>query len=60
MRIYFLGKLLRQAKPDDALQLVTLAEIAAEWPRLAFQLGNQREFWSWLLQKKGFDAGSDG
>lgn len=59
VRIHFLAKLLRQAKPDDALQLVSLAEIAGEWPQLAPTLGRQRDFWGWLLAKKGFDAGAD-
>ena len=59
VRIHFLGKLLRQAKPDDALQLVSLTEIAAHWGQLAPTLGRQRDFWGWLLAKKGFDAGAD-
>ncbi len=59
VRLHFLGKLLRQAKPDDALQLVSLAEIAAQWPQLAPTLGRQHDFWRWLLAKKGFDAGAD-
>lgn len=59
VRIHFLAKLLRQAKPDDALQLVTLAEIAWLWPQVAPVLGRQRDFWRWLLTKKGFDAGAD-
>jgi hypothetical protein len=58
-RDYFLAKLLRQAKPDDALELVGLEEIAAAWPRIHERLGRQREFWSWLLARRGLDAGAD-
>jgi hypothetical protein len=60
VRDFFLAKLLRQAKPDDALQFVTLAEIATSWPRIELQLGRQRDFWRWLLARKGLDAGADG
>ena len=59
VRIHFLAKVLRQAKPDDALQFVSLTEIARQWQRLAPRLGDRRGFWSWLLAKKGFDAGAD-
>ena len=40
VRDFYLAKLLRQAKPDDALQFVTLAEIAASWTRVEPRLGS--------------------
>lgn len=58
-RAYLLAKLLRQAKPDDALTLVSLIEIAREWPSIHDKLGKQRDFWAWLLARKGFDVRAD-
>lgn len=49
-RDYYLGKLLRQAKPDDALQFVTPRQIADRWDHIERNLGRQREFWAWLLE----------
>ncbi len=49
VRAYLIGKLMRQAKPDDVFQFVTLAEIRADWPRIEPYLGKSREFWTWLL-----------
>ena len=49
VRAYLLGKLMRQAKPDDVFQFVTLAEIRRDWPRIERHLGRSREFWRWLL-----------
>jgi hypothetical protein len=48
-RAYWLAKVLRQAKPDDALQLVTPRQIAAAWPAIEHRLGQRRELWRWLL-----------
>jgi hypothetical protein len=48
-RAYAIGKLLRQAKPDDVFSFVTVAEIRAHWSRLEGYLGPTREFWRWLL-----------
>jgi len=50
LRGYFVGKLLRQAKPDDALTFVSLREIDELWPRLEPYLGKKRAFWAWLLE----------
>lgn len=44
-----LGKLLRQAKPDDVFLYTTEAEIRAHWDRVEPHLGRTREFWRWLL-----------
>ena len=49
VRDYTLGKLLRQAKPDDALTLVSPQEIADAWARIVPYLGQRRAFWEWLL-----------
>ena len=32
-RAYLIGKLMRQAKPDDVFTFVTVAEILELWPR---------------------------
>ena len=49
VRAYFIGKLMRQAKPDDVFSFVTVREIEAEWVRLERYLGTTRAFWRWLL-----------
>ena len=49
VRAYFVAKLMRQAKPDDVFQFVTLAAIRELWPRLVRFLGQSRPFWIWLL-----------
>lgn len=51
VRAWFVGKLMRQAKPDDVFRFVRLADIAALWPRLARYLGRSRPFWTWLLTR---------
>lgn len=48
-RPYLIGKLMRQAKPDDALQFVTPQQMADLWPAVERHLGKTREFWEWLL-----------
>jgi hypothetical protein len=53
-RGYWLGRLLRQAKPDDALQWVKPAQIAELWPYVERHLGRSREFWTWLLGLWGY------
>jgi hypothetical protein len=49
VRAYYVGKLMRQAKPDDVFTFVTLAEIKRLFPLLLRYLGRSREFWIWLL-----------
>jgi hypothetical protein len=49
VRAYFAAKVMRQAKPDDAVTLLTAARIHREWPRLQRYLGKERPFWEWLL-----------
>ena len=51
VRAYLVGKLMRQAKPDDVFQFVRLAEIVALWPKLERYLGRTRPMWRWLLDR---------
>lgn len=52
-RAWLMGKLLREAKPDDVFQFVTLREITEIWPAVQGHLGRRREFWTWLLTEWG-------
>jgi hypothetical protein len=47
---YLIGKLMRQAKPDDVFLFVGPGEIRDLWPRLTRCLGRTREFLSWLFE----------
>lgn len=49
VRGYLVGKLMRQAKPDDVFTFVSAQEIVKLWPRLERYLGNTRPFWQWLF-----------
>ena len=49
VRAYFVGKLMRQAKPDDVFTFVAPGTIAELWPKLERYLGWKRDFWRWLL-----------
>ncbi len=51
VRAYLVGKLMRQAKPDDVFSFVSLREIRELWPRIEPYLGRSRSFWTWLLEK---------
>lgn len=53
-RAYLIGKLMRQAKPDDVFTFVDTDEIVALWPLLTRYLGRQRPFWTWLLEYWGY------
>jgi hypothetical protein len=50
-RSYLVGKLMRQAKPDDVFSFVSVGEIRELWDRIEGHLGSARPFWSWLLQR---------
>jgi len=52
-RAYLVGKLMRQAKPDDVFSFVTLAEIRDLWADAQRYLGRTREFWTWILGEWG-------
>lgn len=48
-RAYLVGKLMRQAKPDDVFTFVSLAEIRELMPVARRHLGRSLAFWEWLL-----------
>lgn len=48
-RGYWLAKLMRQAKPDDAIAIAGVSEMRRLWPKIEHGLGRQREFWAWYL-----------
>ena len=50
VRGYWLGKLLRQAKPDDVPRFVRVPDLAADWVHFERFLGRSREMWAWLLK----------
>ena len=49
-RAYFVGKLMRQAKPDDVFSFVTPNDLRELWPDVQRYLGKTGPFWHWLLQ----------
>lgn len=49
-RAYLVGKLMRQAKPDDVFTYVSLAELRELLPQVRRYLGHARPFWEWLLE----------
>jgi hypothetical protein len=53
VRAHFIAKLMRQAKPDDTFQFVTLADVVRDWKKIEPQLGRKRELWTWVLQAWG-------
>ena len=51
VRAYWMGTVMRQAKPDDALMLMTTEAMRANWDRIERHLGRERAFWAWLLDQ---------
>ena len=51
VRAYYVGKLMRQAKPDDVFTFVTLREIEEQLPAVEPYLGRSRPFWLWILER---------
>jgi hypothetical protein len=51
VRAYFVGKLMRQAKPDDVFAFVTLGEVREQLAAIEPYLGRTRPFWLWLLER---------
>jgi hypothetical protein len=49
MRAYLVGKLMRQAKPDDVFTFITTADLTDLWPDVQPYLGRTRAFWHWLM-----------
>jgi len=56
-RAYLIGKLMRQAKPDDVFRFVSVSEIRDLWADLDCYLGRSRPFWLWLLDEWSRDDG---
>lgn len=50
VRAAAIGKLMRQAKPDDVFRYVSESEVRALWEQIRPYLGKTREFWTWLLE----------
>jgi hypothetical protein len=48
VRAYLVGKMMRQAKPDDVFQFVTMRQIDELWPRLERYLGKSLPFWTFI------------
>lgn len=57
VRGYFLGKLMRQAKPDDVFTFVTLGKPGEQLDAVDRCLGRTRLFWHWLLEHSFPPAG---
>ena len=51
VRAYWIGKLMRQAKPDDVFHFVTRGAIESLWPLVERHLGQSRPFWTWILRE---------
>lgn len=49
VRGYWIGKLLRQAKPDDVPGFVHVPDLVADWNHFEPYLGQSRAMWAWLL-----------
>jgi hypothetical protein len=50
---YWLARALRDAKPDDVLDVVDWDRIQHDWPRMVRYLGRRKDFWAWWLAKVG-------
>lgn len=51
VRAFMIGKLMRQAKPDDVFQFVKPGTIRKLWPKVIRHLGRSRAFWTWLFER---------
>ena len=51
VRAYWLGKMMRQAKPDDVFTFADAQAIADHWALLLPYLGKTRDFWCWLFDR---------
>jgi hypothetical protein len=49
VRSHLIGKLMRQAKPDDVFSFVRPREIRELWSQLTPYLGQTRDFWTWIF-----------
>lgn len=50
VRAATIGKLMRQAKPDDVFQYVTEDQVREQWDEILPYLGQTRRFWTWLFE----------
>jgi hypothetical protein len=50
VQAYHLGKLMRQARPDDVFTFATPRQIRSLWPLLLRYLGSTRDFWTWIFE----------
>lgn len=50
-RLYWVGVVLRQAKPDDAIVLLGKPVIRSAVPKLRGRLGRMEPLWVWLVQR---------
>lgn len=48
VRAYLVGKLMRQAKPDDVFGFVSMTEIDSLWPSVTRYLGKSLPFWTFI------------
>ena len=48
-RLRLMGKVMREARFDECMQLVPVAEIVANYPRLRRNLGRSLAFWDFLI-----------
>lgn len=53
VRAYWIGKVMRQAKVDDAITLLGRDAIIAAWPVLKGRLGRENSFWEWWVARHG-------
>lgn len=49
VRAALIGKLMRQAKPDDVFRYVSESQVRAHWDAVQPYLGKSRDFWVWLF-----------
>ena len=60
VRAYLIGKLMRQAKPDDVFEFVRVSDIVALWPRVERHLGRAGPMWRWVLAQWNVDLHEPG
>lgn len=54
VRVRYLARLMRDARPDDVFLFVSADQLAEDWDRVAQFLGTRRAFWQWLLTTWGY------
>jgi len=50
-RAWWAAKVMRQAKPDDAITVIGVAAMRELWPLLQPLLSDKLAFWTWYLEK---------